>query len=630
MRRGVMMLFLCFGFLLRAQGDPGSTGPALKAVIYDFDGLDVGCTDLPDGDYGTFDLNYKVEPNPLQASEVLGDRVLELDLNWHNGTGQFAKELARYMELDPSSDRLSFYFYNPASNGEQAQIELIITEDDNNDSFFEEAYDDKWVHDMTVPCAPGWQLFSIPLSAFYDANAGGNGIFDANYSGPGGMLFSVGFNFIGANATHPTAQYFIDMICFTEGTLPTGADILDLPSPDPSYSCDLGALTNQASPDQTPAEVMSYLPPTNRIKYVNWFLDYTRNGTNPDQFPGPEVQHLIDAGYRPVITWEMMYGGYSRLDPVQPRLDKIVNGYFDAYLDAFADRIRSYSDTVVMRIFHEFEGNWYCWSLAENNRDPQLYISAFRHVVDRFRARGAGNVKWMWCVNAEPKPYSAYNWIISAYPGDNYVDIVAADIYNHPNTGVPPWKSFRYTLSENYFYLTHYFPNKPFYICEVACRERYGNEPVSSQTKGEWLCAMTHDLKAYFGRTRALIFFSEVKEHDWRINSSNAALEAFKECIWQDSYFGDPLEVSETKGYNGFNVYPNPFTSELHIAVDLSEKRDLVLNVYDITGKKLLSVHGNELQDEMVLGQDLASGVYVVELRNDTFCRRSRVVKSKS
>ncbi|HEY6162271.1 MAG TPA: glycosyl hydrolase, partial [Bacteroidia bacterium] len=409
-----------------------------------------------------------------------------------------------------------------------------------------------------------------------------------------------------------------------------GTNILELPPVNPSYSCELGALTNQATPDQTPTEVMSYLPSTNKMKYVNWFLDYSRTGTTPDQFPGPEVQHLIDNGYRPVITWEMMYEGYARLDPVQPRLDKIVNGYFDSYIDAFADRVKSYSDTVVMRIFHEFEGNWYCWSLEQNNQDPQLYASAFRHVVDRFRARGANKVKWMWCVNAEPKPYAAYNWIVPAYPGDNYVDIVAADIYNHPNTGVPPWKSFRYTLSENYFYLTKYFPNKPFYICEVGCRERYNSEPVASQTKGEWLCSMSRDLKTYFGRTRALVFFSETKEHDWRINSSPAALEAFKECIWQDNYFGNPVDVGEVEAESGFNVYPNPFTSDLHIVLRDAGKRDLVLNVYDITGKKVFSLGGNELQDELVLGEDLASGVYIVELRNDSFCRRSRVVKSKS
>src|SRR4029077_10165440 len=133
---------------------------------------------------------------------------------------------------------------------------------------------------------------------------------------------------------------------------------------------------------------------------------------------------------------------------------------------------------------------------------------------------------------AEPKPYKAYNWIVSCYPGDNYVDIVATDIYNHPNLGTPAWKSFRYTYAEVYYILSRWFGQKPLYICEVASRERYSWETAGSQSKGDWLCQMNKDLQSYFPLTRALIFFSLVKEHDWRINSSDGALHSFLDCIW--------------------------------------------------------------------------------------------------
>src|SRR5690606_11729248 len=122
---------------------------------------------------------------------------------------------------------------------------------------------------------------------------------------------------------------------------------------------------------------------------------------------------------------------------------------------------KSFNGTVILRIFHEFEGDWYPWSLTENGKDPAVYVSAFRYVVDRFRAAGANNVQWMWCLNAEPKPYAAYNWVVSCYPGDEYVDIVATDIYNHPDLGTPDWKSFRYTMAESYYYLAKYYAHKP-------------------------------------------------------------------------------------------------------------------------------------------------------------------------
>src|SRR5438270_2522201 len=82
----------------------------LKSVIYDFDGLDINQSDLPDGDYKNNDLTYRVAANPLAPSDVLGDRVLELNLNWQHGSGEFGKNISRFIELNSSSDRLNFYF----------------------------------------------------------------------------------------------------------------------------------------------------------------------------------------------------------------------------------------------------------------------------------------------------------------------------------------------------------------------------------------------------------------------------------------------------------------------------------------------------------------------------------------
>src|SRR5947207_1227089 len=101
MKRLSIIIFLSL-FVLFASGQS-----YLKSVIYDFDGLDVNQTDLPDGDYKNNDLSYHAAANPLSASDVLGDRVLELDLNWQTGTGEFGKSMSRFMELNSSSDRLN-------------------------------------------------------------------------------------------------------------------------------------------------------------------------------------------------------------------------------------------------------------------------------------------------------------------------------------------------------------------------------------------------------------------------------------------------------------------------------------------------------------------------------------------
>ncbi|MBC7865248.1 MAG: T9SS type A sorting domain-containing protein, partial [Bacteroidia bacterium] len=581
------------------------TASLLKFVIYDFDGLDIGATNLPDGDFQIGDLSYEITANPLPASDVLGDRVLKANLNWINGTGEFGKGMDKFFQLSVLQDRINFYFYSPLSNAANVQVRVIITEDDDNDNFYQSSADDSWIDTVQLSSSAGWQLVSLPLSDFKDRNTGGNGIFDVGFGANEGKLFVVRIAFDQTSTTVTSETYYLDMISFSQGNLPSGNTILDLP-PGDGVNCELGAFTG-TSPDSAPAVIENKFTNGKKIKYVNWFMQYSATGTVPVNFPGAEVQNLLNNGYRPVLTWEMMYAQYSRLDPLQPRLDKILNGTFDAYIDSFADKIKSYNDTIILRIFHEFDGFWYSWSITENNQDTTTFINAYRYVVDRFNMRGATKVLWMWCVNSDSEPYLAYNWIVNAYPGDNYVDIVATDIYNHPNLPVPDWKSFRYLLSESYYTLTKYFPNKPFYLCELACRERYVSEDVSSQTKADWICQMSGDLKTYFSKIDAIIFFDTPKEHDWRVNSSVAALNAVNNCIWTDNYFGETTGVNENFASASLNVFPNPFESELTITF----KKANSIQVVNILGTEVYREKINESATNKTLDLSaLSNGIY--------------------
>jgi hypothetical protein len=625
----IISLFLA-PIVVSAQAQIASASAQLKSVIYDFDGLDIGATNLPDGDYSNTDLFYSVSASPLPYSEVIGDRVLKLDMNWQAGFGEFGKATMRFIELNAGSDFINFYFYNPPASSGNLPVQVVIAEDDNQDNFFDAATDDKWTATVNIPQSPEWQLFSIPLSSFTDANTGGDATFNAAYTNAAGMVLSVGFILNKPNPSSTYDQFYVDMICFSEGALPHGPGILDLPAKDENASCFLGALGTSGSPDQVPGEIQGLLPGNKKLSFINWFVYYSKSGTTANEIPGPEVQNLINAGYTPVITWEMMFAGYSRLDPVQPRLDKLLNGSFDGYIDAFAKKIKTYSGNVILRIFHEFEGDWYCWSLTQNNADAGKYIAAYRHVVDRFRNLGVYNVQWMWCVNAEPKPYTAYNWIMSCYPGDNYVDIVATDIYNHPNYGTPPWKSFRYTIAESYYYLSKYVPGKPLYICEVASRERNAGEASGSQTKSEWICQMNRDLQAYFNRTKAVIFFSIVKEHDWRINSSSPALQAFVDCIWNDPFYNGAVDITEFNSVEKMRIYPNPFKNEIKFiySVMSDTMRNVDISLVDVTGKVIVRSHLDQLSEGLKLGTPLPPGMYTLEMRNNLFTRKYKMVKS--
>lgn len=599
----------------------------LKYIIYDFDGLDLGATDLPDGDYKNFDLNYEISANPLASSDVLGDRVLKLNLIWSGGTGEFGKGITKYTELDVSSDHLNFYFLNPLSNYASAIVDIAIKEDDNNNGIYEAAADDKWSKTITIPRAANWQLISIPLSDFTDGTVGGNGVFDAGYTNNNGKIFTTSFTFNKSTAATGPETYYADMFCFSEGALPVGSSILSLPPKASNDECHLGSYAYRTPADSVPVEVEALLSPGNKLRYINIFMPYAYTGTNASVIPGTSVQRLIDNGYRPIITWEMMYSSYPTLDPVQPRLNKITTGFFDSYIDMFANQIKTYSDTIIIRLFHEFDGNWYSWSIEENGQDPANLISAHRYIVDRFNTLGVSNVLWMWSPNSSPSPNAAYNWFVDAYPGDMYVDIIATSVYNHPLTGTPPWRSFRSLLAENYYYIKKFFPSKPFLIAEAACRERYAGESSASQTKAEWICQTSKDLQSYFSKTKALVFFNANKEHDWRINSSITALNALNNCIWNNPYFNNTSTgISESEMNKSFIIYPNPFVEEITVSV-LSEnlvKEYYNLCVFDMQGHKIYDKKALKNQN---LGKSFLPGTYILELKSTRHSERSVIIK---
>jgi hypothetical protein len=603
----------------------------LKFIIYDFDGLNTGETNLPDGDFRLDDLSYKVVPNPLGFSDMLGDRSLELNLNWNKGRGDFGKGISRYFELDVQTDYFNFYLYNPLSNTAAAIVEISLAEDDDGDDVFDPSKDDIWKKEIIISRASNWQLISIPLKDFIDSNIGGNGLFDAGFTGNGGMLFQFSIRFKKPEPNSISDTYYLDMINFSEGLMPHGKTILNVPEVIHTHGCRIGAYTKSAETDmnKTPDEIENLFPldPAKKIKFVNTFFLFSTDGQEiPNKIPRNDVKNLLNRGYTPVITWEPLFLHLPRLHPNQPRLQNIINGDYDDYIYEYGLKLAEFNDTIIIRLMHEFEGNWYPWSIVENGKDPEIFIQAYRKMVDIVRSAGASKVKWMWCLNSLPAPSRRFNWVVAAYPGDDYVDIVATDIYNHPDLGVPYWNSFRYTGIETYYYLSKYFPQKPLYICEVGVRERYDSEPKDSQSKSEWLIQMDKDLKSFFHKTEALILFNAEKEHNWMVQSSPETLKNFQEKFWNDDYYftGDKTSISETVQPRLLNVFPNPSAESFTLLN--TEKENISIKLFSIDGK---CIYKNQLNagQSLIFGAEIPSGMFFLNISNGNVNHTQKLVK---
>lgn len=233
------------------------------------------------------------------------------------------------------------------------------------------------------------------------------------------------------------------------------------------------------------------------------------------------------------ITWEP----WSFTDPKAVRLNDIVAGKWDKYIDSWANGARGFGSELHIRFAHEFNGNWYPWSVPANRKNAKLYIAAFRHVHDRFTRAGADNVRWIWCMNAESVPNELWNDPLRAYPGDNYVDIISIDGYNFGKAlANSRWQSFREIYIQPYAKVLSR-PNlrrKPLMIGEIGCATVGGD-------KARWIADMDKQLRGDFRRFSGVVWFEAAKEADWRMISSPEVLRTAR-TVWQKDHYrrGEP------------------------------------------------------------------------------------------
>lgn len=113
-----------------------------------------------------------------------------------------------------------------------------------------------------------------------------------------------------------------------------------------------------------------------------------------------------------------------QMDPTFAPVQAIATGRYDRYLRVFADSIRAFGHPVVIGFGHEMNAHWYSWGYG--NLQASTFVAAWRHIVTLFRARGAGNVTWLWTLQAdEPGTGPISSW----WPGAQYVNWVGIDGY---------------------------------------------------------------------------------------------------------------------------------------------------------------------------------------------------------
>ena len=208
---------------------------------------------------------------------------------------------------------------------------------------------------------------------------------------------------------------------------------------------------------------------------------------------------------------------------------EINSGLQDAYIDRFATEARNFAKPVYLRFGHEMNGRRMSYSAGSaGGPAASEFRAAWRHLVERFRAQGAANVKFIWSPNESDYPDVAGNHLEDYWPGQEYVDILGFDAYNwtnaEPRRGDGADRSFEEIVEDPYQRISDLAPSKDVWLCEFGTTE---------PGKAAWIREMFASTR--FPRLTGLIYFSENDQRDvqrdWRLDSSAEAAAAWREAV---------------------------------------------------------------------------------------------------
>jgi hypothetical protein len=246
-------------------------------------------------------------------------------------------------------------------------------------------------------------------------------------------------------------------------------------------------------------------------------------------------------GFTWMETWDVEHGRIPLVGWGCTDSDKINNGSLDAVIRKTAQVMKAFRHEFFMR---------YCWEMDGDRKQgvvggPEKFIRAWQRMWGLFQEEAATNVIWVWTANAAgfkdgrkytggepPAPFF--------YPGDTYVDWIAADGYNWGVSKRNQGDRWRYALEIfDEFMVFGRQHHKPIMIGEYGVQE----QPQDPAAKPEWF-RMAHDTFmakpqtpecprcGAYSDVAAIVYFDVQygKHGDWRIMSSEASLAAYREA----------------------------------------------------------------------------------------------------
>ena len=218
----------------------------------------------------------------------------------------------------------------------------------------------------------------------------------------------------------------------------------------------------------------------------------------------------------------------------------IVAGHFDSKIRNIASKLRdSGVPQLGFSFVHEPENEIRCHNRKALNPEYQCvpegtsfdmgsandYRSAFRRVIGLFKEANANNVDFIFIIQdssyTDDTRQADFPAPLEIYPGNEYIDWVAATVYNTAFNG--NWISLQDLASGFVDWGTLHAPGKPLMFAELGVAE----DPTATdrEKRGLWINNAANWLKTQ-SRIKAVLYFNRTQNfssadtfRDWRIDS---------------------------------------------------------------------------------------------------------------
>ncbi|MEP6936451.1 MAG: glycosyl hydrolase [Chthoniobacterales bacterium] len=275
-------------------------------------------------------------------------------------------------------------------------------------------------------------------------------------------------------------------------------------------------------------------------------------------FPIANLNVIWRHGSLPLVFWSPWDRPYEQSKGPDPfNLRAIIDGKWDDYIDKWAEAAKAFGKPMIVAFGVEMNGDWFPWSGwyygADNWIDldddtnpeagewqgPDCFKRAYRHVVDRVRARGASNIQWMFHTNNYSYPLDTWNFAPAYYPGADYVDWLGLSVYGQQFKD-EPWANIPPLVDWPYEEISRLDPKKPIMIAEWAT----GEFPRSG-SKAAWVREGLDKFRTRYPRIKAAIYWHERWQNpdqtysNLRVNSSVESLNAYREGVANPYWLGN-------------------------------------------------------------------------------------------